>query len=58
MGERQMMGQANDEQLDISGKHKGKKHRKRGKKIHVSSRQLIKLETDETLNGEFTMAIY
>lgn len=32
MGERQMMGQANDEQLDISGKHKGKKHRKRGEK--------------------------
>lgn len=54
-----MMGRANDEQLDISGKHKGgKAQKKEKKKIHVSSRQLIKLETDETLNGEFTMAIY
>lgn len=31
---------------------------KRRGKIHASSIQLIKLETDKTLNGEFTTAIY
>lgn len=63
MGERQMMGWQNDEALAISRKQKrGKKHRKRtGKKTmrHQDKlEKLIKLETDETLNGEFTMAIY